>query len=87
MQLEFGIDEDGDQVADRYLPAPGSRELERAVSARLYLLLRSVHPVYGYRNRHGYRLGGKYVPAANDAYYRRLFQTTVILRNAGAWRL
>jgi len=87
LQVEFGIDEDGDQLADIYLRSPATGEIGQAVSARLYLLLRSVLPVYGYINRHSYRLGDKLVAPANDAYYRRVMQATVLLRNSSRYRL
>ncbi|MGL4566729.1 MAG: PilW family protein, partial [Halioglobus sp.] len=42
LQLEFGIDDDGDQLPDRYEPAPDAAQLQAAVAARIYLLLRSI---------------------------------------------
>tara|TARA_R110002110_G_scaffold415765_1_gene655151 strand:- start:33463 stop:33765 length:303 start_codon:yes stop_codon:yes gene_type:complete len=87
MQLEFALDDDGDNLIDRMVSAPTAVELQRAVAVRLHLLLRSVNPVNGYTNRHSYSLGGKVVLAANDAFYRRVVRTTVPLRNALARRL
>jgi hypothetical protein len=81
MQLEFGIDEDGDSEADRFESSPGPAQLQGAVTARIYLLVRSVYPVVGHRDERSYLLGNKSVAAANDGYYRRVMQTTVVLRN------
>jgi hypothetical protein len=81
LQLEWGIDTDGDDVANRYLSAPRSGELDRAVSARLYLLLRSIYPIAGHRDEKTYQLGTLPVPATGDSYLRRVFTATVHLRN------
>lgn len=86
LQLEFGIDDTGDQQADRFAASPAPLELRAAVAARIYLLVRSVHPVAGYIDRKTYRLGSTRVSAPNDGYYRRLMQTTVLLRNNGSFR-
>jgi len=82
MQLEFGIDTDADGVANRYTVAPGGAEMERAVSARIHLLLRSISAIAGYRDQRSYRLGQRVVAARHDGFLRRVFSTTVQLRNA-----
>lgn len=93
MQIAFGIDSDGDGVANRYATDPSRAELEQAVTARIQLLMRSRTPDYGYDNDKTYNLTGKdddgdgsvdetndgYTPA--DHYYRRIIQTTVLLKN------
>jgi hypothetical protein len=86
MQLEFGIDDDGDFRADRFDPAPSKDEIEDAVAVRIYLLLRSVNPVTGYTNDRSFTLGSTAVAAANDNFYRRVFQTTVLLRNSEVYK-
>ncbi len=48
LQLEFGIDENGDRQPDRFEPAPDPARLRAAVAARVYLLVRSVHPLAGH---------------------------------------
>lgn len=86
LQLAFGIDDDGDLRADRFDPQPGPADLRRAVAARLYLLVRSVHPVAGHLDDRSYTLGGAAIPAAFDSHYRSVMQATVVLRNSGAFR-
>lgn len=81
LQIEFGIDTDGDFFADYYREAPTSTELSNAVSARLHVLARSISQVPQYLNDKSYRLGSKLVAPANDGFYRRVFSTTVVLRN------
>lgn len=81
LQLEFGIDTDDDGVPNRYKSAPTGPELSRAVTARIHLLLRSIHRVAGYKNMKTYVLGGKEFTPGGDAYLRRVFSSTVRLRN------
>ena len=81
MQFEFGIDTDDDGVANQYKVAPTGAEMEQAVTARIHLLLRSILEISGYRDDRSYTLGQKQVAAQHDAYLRRVFSTTVRLRN------
>jgi hypothetical protein len=85
LQLEFGIDQDRDLQADRFLPAANPAQLGNAVAVRIYLLVRSVHRVPGYTNAATYQLGSKRVGPALDGYYRRVMQTTVLLRNSAVF--
>lgn len=87
MQIEFGIDDDGDRRADRFEPAPDAEDLRRAVAARIYLLLRSLNPIAGHIDDRAYALGATFVAPAMDRYYRRLMQTTVLLRNPAGLKL
>jgi type IV pilus assembly protein PilW len=52
------------------------------VTARIFLLVRSINPVTGYVNDKTYNLGSKTIAAKNDAFYRRVYSTTVQLRNS-----
>jgi type IV pilus assembly protein PilW len=82
MQIEFGIDSNGDGVAERYEDNPTAAQLTEAVVARVYLLIRSLTEIVGYTNAKAYQLGQKPVVAKNDGYMRRVFTTTVQMRNA-----
>lgn len=81
MQLEFGIDTDADGVPNRYKAAPTSDEMQHVVTVKIYLLLRSVNTISGYRDDKTYALGQKHLAAKHDGYLRRVFSTTVRLRN------
>jgi type IV pilus assembly protein PilW len=87
LQIEFGLDTSNpfDFVPDYYEAEPTAAELETAVTARIYVLSRSINAVQGYTNDKSYRLGGLTLAAANDGYYRRVLQTTVMLRNSEAF--
>jgi prepilin-type N-terminal cleavage/methylation domain-containing protein len=86
LQLEFGIDDDGDLQADRFERAPAPADLSRAVAARIFLLVRSIHPVPGHTDANSYLLAGNWIPAAGDGHYRRVMQATVLLRNNPVFR-
>lgn len=81
LQVELGVDLDGDNVADHYLDPGQALDMQRAVTARLHLLVRSAQPVVGLRNETTYQLGRRTIAAAGDGYLRRVFSTTVELRN------
>jgi hypothetical protein len=81
LQLELGVDTDGDRVVNRYLGPAQITGHEGAVSARVHLLVRSVYTVAGLRESRTYRLGQRQVSVAGDGYLRRVFSTTVQLRN------
>ncbi len=82
IQIEFGVDTDADGVANQYKSSPSASELATAVSARIYVLARGINTVAGYTNSKTYSLGEKTVAAKNDGYMRRVFSTTVQMRNA-----
>ena len=80
MQIEFGMEKTGDSLA--FEESPSSVEITSAVVARVYLLVRSINPVAGFTNDRTYIMGSTNVAAANDGFYRRVFETTVLLRNS-----
>lgn len=86
--VEFGIDTDTgapDGLANIYTSAPTATELKTAVSARIWVLVRSrdADPAYTTDNR-TFTMGDvtrTITTAANDHYHRRIFSTTVALRD------
>lgn len=83
MQFEFGIDTDADGVPDRYSNAPTADDMAGAVTARVYLLVRSIRPVAGWVDEQAHSLGRKIVSGRADGHLRRVFSSTVLLRNLG----
>lgn len=81
--VTFGIDGDNDGVPETYLSQPTSAQMQAAVTAKLYVLARSIDPDYSYTNDKTYQLGDvtKDFSGAPDNFYRRVFTTTVQLRN------
>jgi len=86
MQFEFGIDDDGDQQADRFESAPSPQDMHSAMVAHIFLLVRSIRPIHGYSNDKHYSLGSKLLAPANDGFYRLVVQTSVMLRNSPAYK-
>lgn len=87
MHLEFGLDEAGneDMVANQYVSDITATNAEQAVSIRIYLLVRSATPDWTYTNSKTYNMGSMVIPPFNDNYYRRVYSTTVMLRNPSAY--
>ena len=81
LQLEFGVDDDNDFIADYYTAAPTSTEMLNSVAVRLYVLVRSLNELPNYTNDKVYTVGPANVAAANDGIFRRVFSTTIVLRN------
>lgn len=79
--VQYGIDTDRNGVANLYTSSPTLSEMENAVSARVYLLARSIDTDPHFTNDTQYVLGDATIPAANDGYYRRVYSTTISLRN------
>lgn len=82
--IQYGIDTDRNGVANVYTSTPTLVEMENAVSARVYLLARSIDTDPHFTNDTQYVLGDAVVPAANDGFYRRVYSTTIALRNTMA---
>lgn len=92
-RVEFGIDSDGDGVANSYTVAPAA--FSQAVTARLFVLVRSRDKDRAHTDDKTYRLGQSvcYNAGATGGcaaflstdeprkYYRQVFTTTVTLRN------
>ncbi len=81
MYVQFGLDTDADGVANQYKANPVAAEMGQVVTARIYVLVRAATGDPQYVNAKTYTLGDLSVAAANDNFYRRVFSTTVKLRN------
>jgi Tfp pilus assembly protein PilW len=85
MQIEYGIDTTGDGFADRYIADPTTAQMDQVISVRIYLLARSTQPDPNYLNDHTYDFSNAAVYTPNDGFYRRVFSTTVKVRNNSAY--
>jgi len=86
VHVMFGIDRidaPPDGVPDYYISNPGAAEMRAAVTAKIYVLARSINPDPLYTNSKSYQLGDVTKSYADnpDNFYRRVFTTTVQLRN------
>jgi type IV pilus assembly protein PilW len=82
LHLEFGIDTDIDGDPDFYTAIPTAAEMPAAVTARIHVLARSLEQIPFYTNSKAYQLGDKAIAAINDGFIRKVFSTTVALRNS-----
>jgi type IV pilus assembly protein PilW len=81
LHFQFGLDTNRDGLADQYIASPTDSQMSQVVTARIYLLVRSSQPDNFYTNNKTYQLGDVGVGPFNDGYYRRVFTTTVAVRN------
>lgn len=82
--IMFGIDTDTpmDGIANVFESKPAAADLKtRAVSARIFVLARAKQEDSTFTNSKTYTMGDKVAGPFNDKYYRRLYSTTVLLRN------
>ncbi len=82
MQIVYGVDTDGDGVPDYYDNASSLTlsDWQKITEIKIYLLARSAKdPTY--IDKKNYDLGGVAIAAKNDNFHRKVFSTTVFLRN------
>lgn len=67
-----------------YTSTPSTANLPDIDTARIYLLARSVEADGSYTDTKSYTVGNKdpFTPAADDNFYRRLYSTTVAIKNS-----
>jgi len=86
MQIQYGIDTDGDGVPNSYKSAPADTAAWRnAMSATVHLLARNTTSSQGYTDSRVYKLGDKEVSAPNDGYKRHVYSATAQFVNP-SWR-
>lgn len=78
LQLQFGFDTDDDGVANRYGNA-GSGDLNEAVSARIFLLLRTIEVVNSGVGNTAIAVGDRMRHFPGDGYARQVVSTTIPL--------
>lgn len=82
MHILYGVDDDNDQAADRYLAASATLPWQRVVSVRIGLLLRSLREdPKGEIDSRVYDVNGQALGPFNDRHFRQVFLTTIGLRN------
>jgi type IV pilus assembly protein PilW len=81
--VQFGLDTDTpkDGVANQYVSNPTANELStQAVAAKVYVLARATREDPAFTNNKTYTLGDRVINV-NDNFYRRVYSTTVVMRN------
>lgn len=80
-QVEFGVDTDGNSLADVYRNASAVTDWNEVVSVRVGLLMRSLTEYGSDRDNVARTLLDQSIAAFNDRYQRLVFTTTMTLRN------
>jgi len=81
LQVEYGIDTNGDGFANVYMPDPDIFELQDVVGARVSLLVRSSEVDVRYQNDKTYTLSNAVPYSPQDSFHRRIVSTTVGIQN------
>ena len=91
IQIQFGVDVDADNTVDRYVN-PGDAIFDRTnaafipgarvISARIWLLVRSISPELGLDDTRDYEPGDVDLGVFNDEFRRLQVSKTILLRNA-----
>ncbi len=91
MQLQFGVDIDQDNTVDRYVN-PGDAILDplaagfipgaRVLTARIWLVVRSISPEVGIQDARNYQPGDVALGVYTDIFRRMQVSKTILLRNA-----
>ncbi|MFV0477100.1 MAG: PilW family protein [Parahaliea sp.] len=87
LQIELGLDLNGDGAASVFRESLQPTEFDQVVAARLHLLMRSLAPLAGYRSDQYHRLGARQRGPYDDSYLRRVFTVTLTLPNVAAPRV
>jgi type IV pilus assembly protein PilW len=81
LQLEYGIDTNGDGNPNVYMSAPTLTDLQTVVSARIYLLARTTDIDVRHTNQKTISIGNAPDYTPNDSFHRRVYSTTVAIQN------
>lgn len=81
LQVEYGVDTTADGNPNVYLSSPTLADMQKVVSARIFLLARTTNIDTKYTNQKTFSLSNSpdYSPA--DSFHRRMFSTTVSIQN------
>ncbi len=86
LQVEFGIDTDNNGSANAYVTNPTLVQLQQVAAARILVLGRSVRMDPSYTNPKTYQLSNEPAFTPNDNFYRRVFSSTIVVRNVNNMR-
>lgn len=81
LQIEYGVDSDGDDVPNTYQTADLVADWNQVIVVRLAILLRNQNQVRDQASSETYQLLGVRHTSADDKLHRRVFTTTIPLRN------
>lgn len=87
LQVELGLDMDGNLVPESYQSTPLTAANSTQVAfVRIHLLSRATNADQNYQNTRTYNIGNAAAYTPNDRFYRRVYTTTVQTRNPTGFR-
>ena len=81
LQVEYGIDTTEDGNANLFLPNPTIVQMQTVVSARIYILARTLNDDIRYENDKTYNVSNANPFSPGDGFHRRVLSTTVAIQN------
>jgi hypothetical protein len=81
LQIEYGLDLDGDGAANQYLADPTLAEVQNVVSVHITLLARTLTADRRYTDSRTYQVGNAPDYSPNDNFHRRIYSVTVTVHN------
>jgi type IV pilus assembly protein PilW len=81
LQVEYGIDTDGNGNANVFLPNPTIAQMQTVMSARIFVLARTLENDIRYDNDKTYNVSNAAAFSPNDGFHRRVVSTTVSIQN------
>ena len=81
LQLEYGIDTTEDGFANVFLTDPTLEQMQTVVSARIFVLARTLDNDIRYDNEKTYTVSNAVPFVPNDQFHRRVVSTTVTIQN------
>jgi len=87
LQIEFGLDSNGDGDPNTFVANPTVADMQTAVAARVMVLARSVRNDPRYSNGKTYSLSNSPAFQPNDNFYRRVYTVNVSLKNLRTLRI
>jgi len=81
LQVEYGIDTSNNGNPNKYTPTPTLAEMQRVVSARIFLLARTTELDVRHTNQKTISISNAPDYTPNDSFHRRVFSTTVAVQN------
>jgi type IV pilus assembly protein PilW len=87
LQVEYGVDNDGDGAPDTYTTSPVTvADWMNVVTARFFILARNIEASPRYVDNKTYTLGSVTVPAFGDGYRRHVYSGLVRIANPAGRR-
>ncbi len=81
LQVEYGIDRTDDGNPNLYLSSPTLTDMQKVVSARIFILARTSQIDTRYSNEKTFSISNAPAYTPQDSFHRRMFSTTVSIQN------